>query len=267
METTDYRTLLKEVFAERRLLESKYSLRAFARDLDIEPAQLSRVLKGTHNISLQAAQKIAPRIFKQKRRQNFFLDLVSVSLAKRPQDAAAALARIERSQSLPSTLELSWIEVLSDWYNLALIDLISLPNAPADSHGLAKYLGISLAEVTASLERMQSLKLIEKKEDRWQKVSAELATPHGIPSTAIRRFHKQMIQKAIDSVDSQPVDERFLFGRTMTLKKSNLPKLEALTQEYLEQLRELSEDAEGGDSLYQVNVQAFNLKDEKGARP
>lgn len=260
MEPMDYRYLLKEVFSERRSLDPKYSLRAFARDLDIEPAQLSRVLKGTHNISLQSAQNIAPRIFKQKRRQALFLELVLMSLAKRSKDAAAVLERIKRKNTSPSTLELSWIEVLADWYHIALIDLICLTNAPTETRGLAKFLGISLSEATAALERLQNLKLIEKNGDRWQKVSSEMATPSGVPSAAIKRYHKQMIQKAMDSIDSQPVHERFLFGRTMTIKRSDLSKLEAITQDYLEQLSELSEDIVSCDSLYQVNIQAFNLQ-------
>jgi uncharacterized protein (TIGR02147 family) len=265
MDSIDYRSLLNEVFSERRSRAPKYSLRAFARDLGIEPAQLSRVLKGPHNISLQSAQRIAPKLFKQKRRQNFFLDLVSLSLARNPEEAGATLERIQRKGKSPSTLDLSCIEVLSEWYHIALADLLCLTNVPQDPQDLARFLGIPVSETMAALARLQNLKLIEKNGDRWQKVSAELATSNGIPSVAARRVHKQMIQKAVESIDTQPMSERFVYGRTMTLKKSDLSKLEALTQEYLEQISELSEDAAGCDSLYQVNIQAFNLRSEKGA--
>lgn len=260
METLNYRHLLKKELSERAAKNQSYSLRAFARDLEVEPAQLSRVLKGTQNISLQSAQNIARKIYKQKKEQELFLSLVALSLAKKPSEAAAALAEVKRKNISVDYVELSWIDVISDWYHMAIAELVTLPRAPRTPQDISKYLGLSVPEVDLAIDRLLQLGILRNVGGRYRKSSHEIATPSGVPSAAIRRYHKQMIEKALESVDTQDVSERFLYGRTMTIKKADLPQLEALTREYLHRLSELSQDTEACDSLYQVNIQTFNLK-------
>ena len=55
----DYRLLLKSELASRTNQNPNYSLRAFARDLDLAPSRLSEVLNGKQGLSTQAAEKIA----------------------------------------------------------------------------------------------------------------------------------------------------------------------------------------------------------------
>ena len=259
----NYQLLLKKELSERSANNKGYSLRAFARDLEIEPAQLSRVLKGKQNISVQSAQGIARKIFSTKKEQELFVALVALSLAKKPKQAEAAMNEVKKNSQASKVLELSWIDVISDWYHVAIMDLLTLPRGPRSTPDLAKYLGITLHETSFALERLSELGLIRMERGAWRKTEMELRTPGGTPSAAIRRYHKQMLGKALESVDSQGINERLLFGRTMTINKRDLPQLEALTQEYLDLVRELSQDTRNCDSLYQINVQAFNLKSNK----
>ena len=74
-----------------------------------------------------------------------------------------------------------------------------------------------------------------------------------------------MLSKALASIEEQSVDERFLYGRTMTVRQQDLQKFEEITEEYLQRLADFS-SVENCDSVYQVNVQIFNLKAKKGVR-
>ncbi len=55
----DYRDVLKAELIQRRAHSIHYSLRSFAKDLDISPSQLSRVLNGERGFSKTSAQKIS----------------------------------------------------------------------------------------------------------------------------------------------------------------------------------------------------------------
>ena len=259
----NYQRLLKKELSERSAQNKGYSMRAFARDLEIEPAQLSRVLKGKQNISVQAAQSVARKLFDSKKEQELFVALVALSLAKKPRQAEAAMNEVKRNSVASKPLELSWLDVISDWYHIAIMDLLTLPRGPRRAADIAKYLGITIHETDFALERLSDLGLIRAERGGWRKTEAELRTPSGTPSAAIRRYHKQMLGKALESIDQQDVNERMLFGRTMTINKSDLRQLELLTQEYLDRVSEFSQETKNCDSLYQINVQAFNLKSNK----
>jgi transcriptional regulator with XRE-family HTH domain len=53
---------LHSEFAKRRSKNERYSLRAFARFLQLEPSYLSKVLRGHRRMSLPTITKIAERL-------------------------------------------------------------------------------------------------------------------------------------------------------------------------------------------------------------
>jgi plasmid maintenance system antidote protein VapI len=54
-----YRLSLAQLLEDRMLRNSRYSIRAFARDLDIDASHLFHILKGRKNISPRVAYRLA----------------------------------------------------------------------------------------------------------------------------------------------------------------------------------------------------------------
>src|SRR5690348_11445475 len=124
-----YQSILKEQLSKRCAEKTQYSLRAFALHLGIEPAQLSRVLNGKQNIPSAAASSIADKLFKQERERQYFVSLVELATAKKPQAKERALKRVQKfapSES-PVQLQLDVMAVISEWYHFAILDLAALP--------------------------------------------------------------------------------------------------------------------------------------------
>lgn len=59
---SDYRAVLRHALQVRSLKNPRYSLRAFARSLGIDPGDLSRVLSGKGKLSLRMGSKIASEL-------------------------------------------------------------------------------------------------------------------------------------------------------------------------------------------------------------
>ncbi len=59
---TDYRDYLQQMLADRKSGNSAYSLRAFARDLGINPATLPQVLNRKRGVSPKNAEKIVANV-------------------------------------------------------------------------------------------------------------------------------------------------------------------------------------------------------------
>lgn len=62
MKPVYYVEKLKEVLEERQLNNSKYSLRAFARDMDLHCSTMSQILRGKRNLPLKRANDVADRL-------------------------------------------------------------------------------------------------------------------------------------------------------------------------------------------------------------
>lgn len=59
METKFYVTKLTEHLANKQKLNSRYSLRAFARDLSMDSSTLSQILRGKRSLPYSASERVA----------------------------------------------------------------------------------------------------------------------------------------------------------------------------------------------------------------
>lgn len=71
-----YRQILHEHFQARCERNRYYSLRAFARDIEIFPSDLSKVLRGVDRLSPKACQRIARALKLDDEQTKAFIDSV-----------------------------------------------------------------------------------------------------------------------------------------------------------------------------------------------
>src|ERR1700733_8832696 len=77
-EQNDYRQYLRNVLEERTSKNAHYSLRAFARDLELSPQMLSFVLNKKRDLSPGSAAEVAERLELNPAEAAHFVDLVSL---------------------------------------------------------------------------------------------------------------------------------------------------------------------------------------------
>lgn len=261
----EYRHILREALVERCRENPQYSLRAFARDLELAPSQLSRVLNGRQNISVNSAKFIADKIFKDEIKKEQFLNLVEYSVAKKQSHKNRALQKIEESSSQDQVLklQLEHMKFVADWYHLAILELLTLTEVPQKPNTYANYLGITEIEVKDALERMHTIGVIKKQKDKWVATAPIVNTPTGIPNKSLREHHRQLITKAIESIETQNIDERYLRGKTMAMPKRNYTKLVGLIEDFMSDVSKTLKSTAKKDSIYQLNVQLFDLKNRR----
>lgn len=107
METMSYRTIIQEELNFRIRTNSSYSLRAFARDIGINPSQLSDVLKNKIGISSKKALIVANKLGLNQREAILFKSLVEVEmvgplkLSKMPKSILKPILSVRILQALP----------------------------------------------------------------------------------------------------------------------------------------------------------------------
>jgi uncharacterized protein (TIGR02147 family) len=245
----DYRPYLKDLLENRISANPKYSLRAFARDLKVSPQVLSPLLRGKKGISTDVAAQIAERLELNPKESNYFMDLVTLVHARSQQAKRLAEYRIRAGQDSGSTryfsLDVEAFKVISDWHHYAILELAGTKRFKNDSKWIAHRLQISSHEVNQAIERLKALELLEDDgKGSLRKTKNSLSASFGIPSGAIRKFTRQMLAKAIESLEQQTMQERDITTITMAIDPKRLPKASKMITEFRRALCEFLEKGE-----------------------
>jgi uncharacterized protein (TIGR02147 family) len=241
---------LKKVFADRSKANPSYSLRAFARSLDMDSSTLSAILNGKRPVTLKTARRL--------------IDGLGVTDPKEAQMLMLSTLSGENEDAEVKYTELAMeiAETISSWQHFAILALLELKTFKPSPRNISARLNIPIAIVLESLDRMEKLGLVERLEDHmWRVTGKDMATPTQIPNKAIREGNRQYLQKALESLDIHEVELREISGVTIAISKSRLKDAKKLIKDF--QLR-LATFLEAGhkSAVYRFNVQLFPLSKE-----
>ena len=179
----DFRDLIQREFASRQGRNAKYSLRAFARDLDLPAPKLSQILKGTCGLSAERGESVAKRLGLTPGEKRLFICCLEANFSRNPAKRKKAQARLA-IQAAQIALDLEQFKLVADWHHLALLETFKLSLPSQEPKVLAQVLNIDEARVNEALIRLEKLELIERspEDGQWQATSPHVQTTADIPS-------------------------------------------------------------------------------------
>ncbi|MBI3555839.1 MAG: TIGR02147 family protein [Deltaproteobacteria bacterium] len=260
---TDYRRILKRELESRCQQNARYSLRAFARDLALPASRLSEVLNGKQGLSRERASGIATTLGFSASESDVFCDLVESQHARGRVNRELAKVRLEKNRINSSfhDLQLDAFQAVSDWYHFALIQLISLPEFKNDPAWISKALGISAVEARDAMERLERLKLIEVKRGKVTRLQEFVAVNEQTPSSAIRKFHRQVLERAMLALDNQPLEERSFSAIFVPIDKQRMVEAKRWIKNFRRRFCRKLDAGDANNSVYCLSVQFFNIKE------
>ena len=238
--TTHYADYLRQRLQERISANSRYSLRAFARDLGLNASKLSEVLNRKQGLSVESARKICAKLALSTEDTEYFCRLVEASDARSKRQRLAAQTAIEtlgRDESLRQIQD-DTFKIISDWYHYALLSLTETSGFKSDAVWIAKRLGITKLEVEEAIKRLERLELLEVSGTKIKSTGVQLTTASGLASESIRKFNRQVIEKSLQAIALQTVDEREIGTLTTSIHTDDLPAIKDLVRR---QRRELNQ--------------------------
>lgn len=241
---------MKRTFAERCRKNPSYSLRAFSRSMGMDSSTVSAIMNGKRPLTIKSAKKIIHG-----------LDIVN------PVEAQTLIAETfadnKEAQELDyAQMSLETSELIAFWQHYAILAVLQLDGFKATDRNINERLGIPIGIVWECLDRLEKLGLVEKTPKGWVFTGKNVATTADIPSGILREGHRQYINKALQSLDNDPVEVRDISGITMSISKSRLKEAKKMIQDFRRKLCTLLEDG-NRDAVYRLNVQLFPLTKEK----
>ncbi|HVK60140.1 MAG TPA: TIGR02147 family protein [Bdellovibrionales bacterium] len=217
----------------------QYSLRAFARSSGISHTVLSLVLSGKRPLAKKTAAKLAE-----------YLELG-------PEQREQLLSK-KKSETSFDAISLDTFATISDWYHYAILSLLELPEAKLEARWVAKRLGISILDAKLAIERLQRLELIAQDDDgRWRQVGNPIKIENSLSTVATRKFHKQLLVRASDSIDKDPIDHRDFSSMTFAMDPSLVEHARKRIQTFRRELTSELESKGSPQAVYYMTVQLF----------
>jgi uncharacterized protein (TIGR02147 family) len=257
------RRFLSEELARRSRANPRYSQRAFARQLGLAPGELSEVLSGRRPLSVKSAMKIACALGlspAETRHLVYLSQLERVGAAEPTEEPQDAL----RTQQL--TLDM--FHIVSDWYCFAILNLADTDDFRSETQWIARRLGISPAEAKVALERLERVGLLERDpatQGRTLRVARDyVLSPSGVPSEAVRSYHRQILKKASEALELQTVEEREISGVGLAVHPKHIDAIKKEMSEFQDRI--VAKYGKGlRKEVYHLEMALFRLT-EKGEK-
>lgn len=256
--------ILGRALKRKQMANSLYSQRAFARDLGVSSAFVTKVLTGQRTLPLNRFKKISKLLEMDITEQDQYLQSVVFHSLKSPELRSLVQQRplmVSSKMDKYSRQDKKKFHVLGEWYNVAILDLVTCTNFNADPKVIARRLGITAQQASNSLDGLVRVGILEKKNGTYEKVEKDILFPVSQSQQLIQNFHRQMIKKAYDQLAKQSeadYDRRLITGFTIAANLENLEKLKKLIFDFSSEAGEQLSSGECTE-VYQLNVQLFPL--------
>lgn len=259
--STDYRAWLRNELAERCRRNRQYSLRAFARDLELLPSHLSDVLHRKQGLSAKSATTIARRLGLGPAEETVFVTLVESEHARSRAARQAAKQHLKRLRvsSRHRSLREDVFAVVADWYHFAILELIQCDDFEPRLDWIATRLGISVVEAERAVERLVATGLLERRGESWVVTERFPAAGGEIASAAVKRFHSQILEKAAEALYLQAVAKRDFSCITFAFNPADLPALKEEVKRFRRRIERKYKARSGKKQVYAMSTQLFAL--------
>lgn len=257
----DYRSFILREFEKRKAKNPKYSLRAFAKHLGTATSRLSEILNGKAGLSPEKAYGYVDKLGLNGFERDLFLTLIESRHARSEMARRIAQQKIDESTKNYSQLNMDDFHLIADWYHFAVLEYFQLSYADQSPQTIAHFFKIDVEKVHLALERLQRLGLIEKNNEVWKTVDRIRETTTDVSSEAVRQVHKELLEKGIEALEKQTVENRDFKAYIFSFHKQDLPFVKKKLNAFQEQLAIEMDLSPQKDSVYCLSFNLFELSD------
>lgn len=267
----DYRAYLRSYYEAAKRTQRSFSFRSFSKLAGLRsPNFLKLVIEGERNLGADSVQGFCVALALTGADAEFFADLVAFNQAASLADKNRAFERISASRRFRAARRIDGelFAYLSHWYNPAIRELAGRADFSEDPRWIASRVRprISPTEAAEALRLLFSLGLLVRDPSSGRVLRGEptLTTEHEVRSLGAAAFHRQMIERAAESLETVPSALRDLAALTVCISPATAARVKERIHQFREALTELCDSDTAGAVVYQLNVQWFPLSVTEG---
>ena len=253
----DFRYTLQNELIERCKRNPKYSLRAFARTLAIEPSALSKILKAKRMITPTMLSRLGIKLGLGPKEIELYKKRLGIKKMK-------SSVRTEKEYK---QLTVDTFHIISDWYHYAILELTTVKDFVPSPPWISKALGLTVSEVNIAVDRLKRLEFLQVEEDgSWKDCSGEITTVgNDFTAAAFRKLQSQVLTMGQAALEEVPLETRDQTSMTMAIDTQKMPEAKKLIQDFRRELCAFLQATSERDEVYQLGISLYPLtKPRKG---
>lgn len=242
---------IQNIFIERCRTNEQYSLRAYARSLNIPVSSMSEIMNEKRPLTKKLRQKIG---------QSLNMSLEQIEAFEVESITSANKSNQDKVDSDFRQIALDSFYIISEWYHYGILQLLKTSDFKKDPEWMAQRLNIEVVNVEMALERLLRVGILEEEKDGRLKDITLGKTSHiksDFTNEQLRQFQIRALEKAIESLKKDPIDLRDNTSMTMAISNKALPFAKEEIKKFRRQLTKKLEAFGEPDEVYQLAI-AFN---------
>lgn len=266
-ETPFYRTCIQEELSKRCEKNPRYSLRAFARSLGFEASVVSQILAGKRVPSFKTAQKLTESLgLSPEEADHFLASLAEVHRSRGLERLNPYFRKLPAAVAKPRELSLELFRVIADWYHYAILALSLTQGFRSEAQWIASELGISVTEAKLAIDRLLSLGLLKHEGNRLVCSTEGFTTADKqMTNAALKRRQKQILEKAIESLENDPIEVRNHSSMTMSVDPEKIPAAKQMIEEFTQKLCQFLESG-NQTQVYELGIALYPLQKRRNGK-
>jgi uncharacterized protein (TIGR02147 family) len=267
----DYRAYLRAYYEAAKRTQRSFSFRSFSKLAGLRsPNFLKLVIEGERNLGADSVPRFCVALGLEGPEAEFFADLVAFNQAASLADKNRAFERISASRRFRAARRIDGdlFAYLSHWYNPAIRELAGRADFSEDPRWIASHVRprISPTEAAEAMRLLFALGLLVRDPSSGRVLRGEptLTTEHEVRSLGAAAFHRQMMERAAESLETVPSALRDLAALTVCISPETAVRVKERIHQFREALTELCDSDTAGAVVYQLNVQWFPLSVTEG---
>jgi uncharacterized protein (TIGR02147 family) len=127
----------------------------------------------------------------------------------------------------------------------------------------------TLKEIDEAIDRLVSLQILKQdQKGNLKRIDLYINTPSDFANTALKTYHKNLMELATQAVEEQPTLEREFQGMTLNADPKKMPAMKEKIRKFISEFTsEFNVTQTDGEEVLQLNLQLFKvshpLKQEK----
>ncbi len=266
-EYLNYRSYLRDLYAEKKRTVRGFSYRAFCRRAGISnPSYLKLVIDGERNLTPTTIRKFCKGLSLKRHEAEFFEHLVLFNQAATHEEKNYYYKKLASSKRYIEVkhIEHDQYEYFSKWYYAAVRELICVPGFRNDPEWIAQRMNprISPKEAADALALLLKLELVGLDENGtlFQK-DRNITTPSEATSLAVCNFQREMMKRAMEATERMRAHHREISTLTIAVSKEKFEVAKRRIKEFRRELHALLSECETPEAVYQLNFQLFPLSE------
>ncbi len=262
----DFREYLRAYYDAAKEAVPAFSFRYFSRRAGFSsPNYLKMVMDGDRGLTETSLKQMVKGLELDKDEARFFKSLVRFNQATTVEEKNASFEQVAASRQFRSArrIDQSMFEYLSCWYYPAIREMAARPDFRADADWITANIfpTIKKKQAQKALALLFEMGLLEERDGVVVRGEPNLTTGHEVRSLAAGNYHRQMLKKGAESIETVPREHREVSGMTMCISNETFAEIKERIHAFRESLMEIAERDTGGtpDRLYQLNLVFFPL--------